>query len=54
MGFNKPQPFIYAARNFSEQVRRVGVIKGVRFINCKALAGFWFWFLGEILLRFMA
>ena len=33
MGFDKPQPFIYATGNFGEQVRRVGVIQLVRLID---------------------
>ena len=33
MGFNKPKPFIYFARNLGEQVRRGGIIQLVRFID---------------------
>ena len=33
MGFDKPQPFIYSARNLGEQVCRGGVIQLVRFID---------------------
>src|SRR5271167_3941373 len=39
MCFDKPQPFVYTARNFGEQIRRVGVVQCVRFINRRARFG---------------
>ena len=38
MSFHKPQPLIYSARDFGEQIRRVGIIQFVRFID--RVAGF--------------
>jgi len=33
MGFDKPQPLVNAAGNLGEQIRRVGVVQFVRFID---------------------
>ena len=38
MGFDKPQPFINAAGNLGEEIRRVSVLEFVRFID--RVAGF--------------
>ena len=33
MSFHKPQPFIYSARDFGEEIRRAGIIQLVRFVD---------------------
>jgi hypothetical protein len=36
MGFGKPHPFINAAGNFGEYVRRVGIIQLIGLMDCSA------------------
>jgi len=33
MSFHKPQPLIYSARDFGEQIRRAGIIQFVGFVD---------------------